>query len=332
MFIDYARIHVQAGRGGNGCCSFRREKNVPRGGPDGGHGGDGGDIVLRVDPSKRTLLDFRYQHLYRARHGGHGQGKDMHGRNAPDLIIGVPPGTVVRDADTGGLLADLVEPDQSLIVARGGRGGLGNAAFATSTNRAPRRSEPGEDGEERFLELELKLLADVGLIGHPNAGKSTLLARLSDAKPKIADYPFTTLEPNLGIVRLGEYTSFVMADIPGLIEGAHEGKGLGIQFLRHIERTRVLLFLLDVSRPDPWHDHRILLEELRQFNETLLKRPSLVALTKLDLLPDRSRLDLLLQGCPDRVFPISSVTGEGLPALLQEIGRILFEIETSASD
>lgn len=330
MFIDYARIHVQAGRGGNGCCSFRREKNVPRGGPDGGHGGDGGNIVIQVDAGKRTLLDFRYNHLYRAKHGTHGLGKDMHGKNAEDLIIGVPAGTIIRDQETGDIIADLVSDDQSFVIAKGGHGGRGNAAFTSSTNQAPRRHEEGQPGEERSLELELKLLADVGLVGHPNAGKSTLLARLSAAKPKIADYPFTTLEPNLGIVKLGDYDSFVLADIPGLIEGAHEGKGLGYQFLKHIERTRILLFLLDAGQPDPWHDYEILLDELRQFNETLLERPAIIAFSKLDILTDRDALDALLKKSPTPPIAISSATGEGLPDLLQEIRKILYEIDAAA--
>jgi len=332
VFIDYATIRVRAGSGGSGCCSFRREKNVPRGGPDGGHGGDGGDIVLHVDPSKRTLIDFRYRHLYRADNGGHGQGKDMHGKNAASLLIGVPSGTVVRDADTGEPLGDLVAPEQTLVIARGGHGGRGNAAFTTSTNRAPRRWEPGQDGEERHLELELKLLADVGLIGQPNAGKSTLLSRLSDARPKIGDYPFTTLEPNLGIVRIGDYESFVLADIPGLIEGAHTGKGLGIRFLRHIERTRILLFLLDINTPDPVHDFNVLVEELHQFNPELLHRPTVVALNKVDLLDDPvAILPMLLEHLPAPVLPLSAVTGQGIPALLQHLAHILFEIDRKNS-
>lgn len=341
MFVDFARIHVKAGRGGNGCCSFRREKNVPRGGPDGGHGGDGGHVVLQVDPGKRTLLDFQYQHLYRARNGTHGQGKDMHGRNAPDLVIGVPPGTIVKDRESGSVISDMVGEDQTLVIARGGHGGRGNSAFATSTNRAPRRWEEGQPGEERQLELELKLIADVGLVGHPNAGKSTLLSRLSAMRPKIADYPFTTLEPNLGIVKLGDYDRFVLADIPGLIEGAHEGKGLGHQFLRHIERTRILVFLLDASQADPVHDYEVLVNELRQFNPVLLSRPALVVFSKLDLIVDRSALDGLAVD-PDRakhagqrnnpVLAISSATGEGIPELLGEIGQILHEIGPASPD
>ena len=332
MFIDYARIQIQAGRGGHGCSSFRREKNVPRGGPDGGHGGDGGSVALQVDSSKRTLMDFRYRHLYRAQNGGNGLGKDMHGKNAPDLIIQVPPGTVIRDEETGEILADMIEPDQSVVVAKGGTGGRGNTAFVTATNRAPRRADDGHEGEARMLELELKLLADVGLVGLPNAGKSTLLARLSDAKPKVAAYPFTTLEPNLGIVRLGDYDSFVLADIPGLIEGAHDGKGLGIQFLRHIERTRILLFLLDATNPEPWRDYETLQDELRQFNPVLLTRPALIAFTKLDILTDHTHLDSLMNDSTQPVIPISSATGEGIPELLQKISHVLYEIEQGDSD
>ncbi len=341
MFVDFARVHVKAGRGGNGCCSFRREKNVPLGGPDGGHGGDGGHIILRVDQSKRTLLDFQFQHLYRAKNGMNGQGKDMHGRNASDLVIGVPSGTIVKDRETGAVISDMVAEDQTLVIARGGNGGRGNSAFTTSTNRAPRRWEEGQPGEERLLELELKLIADVGLVGHPNAGKSTLLSRLSAVRPKIADYPFTTLEPNLGIVKLGEYDRFVLADIPGLIEGAHEGRGLGHQFLRHIERTRILVFLLDASQPNPIQDYEVLVNELRQFNPVLLSRPALVVYSKLDLIVDRTILESITVD-PDRekhagqrnipVLAISSATGEGIPELLREIGQILFEIGPATLD
>lgn len=341
MFVDFARIHVKAGRGGNGCCSFRREKNVPLGGPDGGHGGDGGDVILQVDPNKRTLLDFQFQHLYRAQNGMHGQGKDMHGRNAPDLVVSVPPGTIVKERETGVVITDMVAEDQTLVIANGGNGGRGNSAFATSTNRAPRRCEEGHPGEEKLLELELKLLADVGLVGHPNAGKSTLLSRLSAVRPKIADYPFTTLEPNLGIVNFGDYERFVLADIPGLIEGAHEGKGLGHQFLRHIERTRILVFLLDASQPNPLHDYNVLVNELQQFNPVLLSRPALVVFSKLDLILDRSDLDhLSLNSNFEKhtghgnspVLAVSSATGEGIPGLLQAIGRVLHEIGPGSLD
>ena len=340
MIVDLARIQVKAGRGGNGCCSFRREKNVPKGGPDAGHGGNGGHIILKVDVSKRTLLDFQFQHLYRAKNGMHGQGKDMHGRNAPDLIIGVPPGTLVKDQETGALISDMVGTDQVVMIAQGGNGGRGNSAFATSTNRAPRRFEEGQNGQERLLELELKLIADVGLVGHPNAGKSTLLSRLSSVKPKIADYPFTTLEPNLGIVELGDYDRFVLADIPGLIEGAHQGKGLGHQFLRHIERTRILVFLLDASQADPLQDYKVLLNELGKFNPNLLARPGLVVFSKLDLIVDRSRIKeistalstMLKHTAPGingnkPLIGISSATGEGISDFLQEIRVILRDNE-----
>lgn len=332
MFVDYARIHVRAGNGGNGCLSFRREKNVPRGGPDGGHGGNGGDIILAVDPSKRTLLDFRFQHIYKADSGGNGLGNDRHGKSASHLLIGVPPGTVVREVETGQIVADLVAEGDSIVVANGGRGGRGNAAFSSSVNRAPRRHEDGEPGGERYLELELKVIADVGLIGHPNAGKSTLLARVSDATPKIGDYPFTTLEPNLGIVRIGDYDTFVVADIPGLIEGAHEGRGLGIQFLRHVERTRVLLFLIDASQPDPVKDFEVLREELKAFNPQLLSHPSLITLTKMDVITDWNHVEEIEAKLPGKILRISAVTGAGIPELLREIGKILFENHVSTSD
>ena len=288
--------------------------------------------MLQADPTRRTLQDFRYQHNYKARNGEHGQGKNMYGRNSADLIIQVPAGTVIRDEETGEIFADRVEPDQTAIVAKGGDGGRGNASFKSATNQAPRRFEEGWEGEERMLELELKLLADVGLVGHPNAGKSTLLSRLSSARPKIADYPFTTLEPNLGIVRIGDFDSFVMADIPGLIEGAHTGKGLGIQFLKHIERTRILLFLLDMTAPDPWQDYQVLKDELKQFNPTLLKRPAMIALTKLDLLTDAINLDELKAKHTPSPIPISSATADGLPELIRKISEILYEIEQGDTD
>jgi GTPase len=332
MFIDFAKIQVQAGRGGRGCCSFRREAYVPKGGPDGGNGGKGGDIVIQADPAKRTLLDFRYQRNYKAHHGGHGLGKNMYGRSAPDLIIQVPAGTIIRDEETGEIYADLVDPNQTVVIAKGGDGGRGNSTFKSATNQSPRRVEEGWEGETRSLELELKLLADVGLVGHPNAGKSTLLSRLSAARPKIADYPFTTLEPNLGIVRIGDYDSFVMADIPGLIEGAHTGKGLGIQFLRHIERTRILLFLLDVSSEDPWHDYDVLRDELGQFNPVLLKRPSMIAFTKQDLLIDLDPVKELMAGQTPSPLLISSATGEGIPKLIQQISDKIYEIDRADSD
>ena len=264
-FIDEAKIYVRSGRGGRGCVSFRREKFVPRGGPDGGDGGNGGDVILVAQRNVSSLLDHRYRQHYIAQNGEHGKGKNQHGKNAPPLIVPVPVGTVVKDFYTGEILGDMVEEGQTLVVARGGRGGRGNARFATSTNQAPRYAEPGEEGEERTLLLELKLLADVGIVGFPNAGKSTLISRISAARPKIADYPFTTIVPNLGVVRYNEGKTFVVADIPGLIKGAHEGAGLGIRFLKHIERTRLLIHLLDLSPltgRNPIEDYHVLNEEL----------------------------------------------------------------------
>ncbi len=319
MFVDLARIYAQSGDGGNGCKSFRREKYVPRGGPDGGDGGDGGDVVFIVDPRLNTLLDCRYRQHVRADRGAHGMGKKRTGKRGRNAELRVPSGTVVRDAQTGDLLADLTADDQRVVLLKGGRGGRGNARFATPTNRAPERADPGGKGQERTLELELKLIADVGLVGHPNAGKSTLLSGISAAHPKVADYPFTTLHPNLGIVRLEDFDSFVVADIPGLIGGAHKGKGLGFQFLRHIERTRVLLFLIDVSSPSPEGDLQVLQRELACFNPDLLKKPTLIAASKIDLLPPQERQAPHLGGRAD--LAISSATGEGLRDLVGRLGE-----------
>ncbi len=314
MFVDQVRIYVRSGGGGNGCSSFRREKYVPRGGPDGGDGGDGGDVVLAVSSQLNTLLDYRYRQHISADRGVHGKGKKWKGKRGEDAVIQVPPGTVVRDAETGESLLDLADADGPVVLLKGGRGGRGNTHFATPTNRAPEHAEPGGEGQERHLELELKLIADVGLVGHPNAGKSTLLSRISAAHPKIADYPFTTLQPNLGIVSLDDFSSFVVADIPGLIEGAHEGRGLGFQFLRHIERTRVLLFLIDASQPSPAEDLEILREELRHFSPRLLLKPSLVAASKIDLLPPEQREETHLADAAD--LAISSATGDGIQNLI----------------
>ncbi len=321
MFVDYAVIDVAGGTGGSGAEAWRRETWVPRGGPSGGTGGRGGDVVLRADPQLTTLLDYRYQTHYRAERGQHGQGKNRTGRDGEGLILRVPPGTVVRDAGTGELLGELVEPGQELVVARGGRGGRGNAAFATSTNQAPTYWEPGEEGEERRIALELKLIADVGLVGKPNAGKSTLLAAISAATPKIADYPFTTLTPNLGVVKLSDHRSFVVADIPGIIEGAHEGKGLGLRFLRHIERTRTLAFLLPVDAPDLEAEYRALREELRAYSEELALKPHCVVLTKLDLLPAGEPPPTLSLPEAWAVYAISAVTGRGLDDLSEGLWR-----------
>jgi GTP-binding protein len=330
MFVDEVDIHVTAGDGGRGCLSFRREKFIPRGGPDGGDGGVGGSVYIVATPRKNTLIDFRFHPEFEARGGRHGQGANKTGHSADDLEIEVPIGTLVYARDPAGditLLADLVENGQKVLVAKGGRGGRGNAQFVSSTNRAPRRTEPGESGEERFLRLQLKLLADVGLVGFPNAGKSTLIARISAARPKIADYPFTTLTPNLGVVTLSDDRSFVVADVPGLIKGAHAGQGLGDRFLRHIERTKVLIHLVDVSSAsgrDPVEDFDTIVEELRLFDAKVAAKPQIVAANKIDALDDRSRLTRLEKHVKKLGLPlhrISGVTGEGVDALLEAAWR-----------
>lgn len=317
MFVDYAVVNVYAGTGGSGAEAWRREAGVPRGGPAGGDGGRGGDVIIRADKQLSTLLDYRYQQHYRAERGQHGMGKNRTGRDGADLVLRVPPGTVVKDADTGEVLGELLEDGDELVAARGGRGGRGNAAFATATRQAPTRWEPGEAGEERRIALELKLIADVGLVGKPNAGKSTFLSAISAARPKIADYPFTTLEPNLGVVQLPGVRTFVVADIPGIIEGAHEGRGLGLRFLRHIERTRTLAYLIPVDAEDPQEEYRLLRGELRSYSEELADKPHCVVLTKLDLLgPDQAppRIE-----APDAwgVYAISAVSRRGVPELLE---------------
>jgi GTPase len=329
MFIDEVLISVKAGDGGNGCLAFRREKYVPRGGPSGGDGGHGGDVVLVSSLHHNTLLQFRFNPEHKAERGRHGEGSNRTGRDGNSIQLPVPVGTIVCDVETGARLFDFTEPGQTFIVAKGGRGGRGNARFATSTHQAPTEHEEGKPGEERRLRLELKLLADVGLVGFPNAGKSTLISRFSAARPKIADYPFTTLEPNLGVVEVGE-RSFVLADIPGLIEGAHEGHGLGIQFLRHIERTRLLVHLVDVSEfsgRDPAHDFDVILDELHSFSEELTGKPMIVAATKIDVCQDHARIDAVRNKARERgflFFEISSVTGAGLESLRYAIGDRLF--------
>jgi GTPase len=335
VFVDQARIVVSGGRGGNGCVSFRREKYVPRGGPNGGRGGNGGSVVLVADPSLKALNTFRYKKTYTADRGRHGEGSNRAGRSGEDLIIKVPPGTVVESEDGRTVLADLARPGDRVTVATGGRGGRGNESFATSTHQAPRESEPGEPGEERVLLLELKLIADVGIVGYPNAGKSTLISHLSAARPKIADYPFTTLEPYLGVVDLGSFRSLIVADIPGLIEGAHTGQGLGIKFLRHVERTRVLIHLVDVSEGsgrEPVHDLEVVNGELRAFSAALAAKPQIVAANKIDVLRDRSRLKALEARCAAadiRCLAVSAVSGKGLRALLEEAWTLL---ETARPD
>ena len=319
MFVDYAVIDVAAGTGGSGAEAWRRETWVPRGGPSGGNGGKGGDVILRADAQLTTLLDYRYQTRYQAERGQHGMGKDRTGRDGESLALRVPPGTVVRDANTGELLGELVEDGQELVVAKGGRGGRGNAMFATPTRRAPTHWEPGEEGEERRIALELKLIADVGLVGKPNAGKSTLLAAISAATPKIADYPFTTLAPNLGVVQLPNHRSFAVADIPGIIEGAHEGKGLGLRFLRHIERTRTLAFLVPVDAEDLQAEYETLRQEVRSYSEELAAKPFCVVLTKIDLLPADAPLPMLAASDAWGVHAISAVARRGLDELLEDL-------------
>ncbi len=328
MFVDETTIRVKAGDGGNGCMAFRREKFVPRGGPSGGDGGKGGDIWMESSEQHNTLVHFRFNPEYKAGRGRHGEGSNNTGGDGEDILLKVPVGTIVYDEETGEKVHDFSRPDERVIIARGGRGGRGNAQFATSTHRAPREHEEGREGEDRKFRLELKLLADVGLVGFPNAGKSTLISRISAARPKIADYPFTTLEPNLGVVLVGdkkgnrkEEVSFVVADIPGLIEGAHTGAGLGTQFLRHIERTRLLVHLVDVSdatgRPDVVQDVQVILDELKNFGAGLEKKPTIMVASKIDAAnPDKLRK--LKQWCTRkklRLYPISAVTGEGIEKL-----------------
>jgi GTP-binding protein len=336
MFVDTARVVVRAGDGGRGCVSFRREKYVPRGGPNGGDGGDGGSIYIEASRSYQTLIDQKYQQLYRAQRGEHGRGKDQHGATSQDLLIKVPLGTVVRDADTGEILADLVMEGQRALVARGGKGGRGNARFATSTRQAPRFAEPGSPGEVRTILLELKLIADVGLVGLPNAGKSSLLAAFSAARPKIAAYPFTTLTPNLGVVDIPPFGGFVVADIPGLIEGAAAGAGLGIRFLRHIERTRLLVHVVDVSEAgdDPVAALTTLEGELAAYDPTLLRLPRIAAGNKIDLphVEGLARLSALCASRGIRLVPISALTGEGVPALVEEIATTLRAVQQDSHD
>jgi GTP-binding protein len=325
MFFDQARIYVKGGDGGNGVVAFRREKFVPRGGPSGGNGGRGGDVVLEVDPSFNTLYSFQNQVHYRAERGVHGGGANKTGANAPDLVLPAPPGTLVRDAESGVLLGDLTRPGQRLVVAHGGRGGRGNAAFKSSRNKAPRLAEKGEAGEELWLTLELKLVADVGIVGVPNAGKSTLLSVVSAAKPKIADYPFTTVEPTLGVAEVN-HRQMVLADIPGLLEGAHEGVGLGLDFLRHIERTRLLIHLLNGDSPDPLGDFEAINQELVLFNPELAERPQIVVLNKLDLPHARTRWPEIEAAMAARGLPslaISAATGENVQTLLYQVQAML---------
>ena len=340
MFIDEAKIRVKAGDGGNGCIAFRREKFVPRGGPSGGDGGDGGDVIMESSERHNTLVHFRFNPEYKAQRGRHGEGSNKTGREGEDVLLKVPVGTILYDDDTGEKVHDFSRPDERIIIAKGGRGGRGNARFATPVHRAPREHEDGRPGEERNFRLELKLLADVGLVGYPNVGKSTLISRISAARPKIADYPFTTLQPNLGVVVVGnppDEKSFVVADIPGLIEGAHTGSGLGTQFLRHIERTRLLVHLVDVSdgsgRPDPVKDFEVIMGELESFGAGLEKKPMLVAASKIDI-ANKDKLAKLKRFCKKQgleLFPISAVTGKGVDALKYAMAEKVEEARRQAA-
>lgn len=329
-FIDEVKIHASAGDGGAGCVSFRREKFIPRGGPDGGDGGKGGDVIIEVSRHVATLLDLRLRPHQTAGRGRNGMGKDRHGASGDDLRMLVPLGTVIRDAETGELLADLAEPGQTMVLLKGGRGGQGNARFATATNKAPKFAQPGEPGEDRWLRMELKLMADVGLLGMPSVGKSSFIARVSAARPKVAEYHFTTLKPSLGVVQYKNYRTFVIADIPGLIEGAHLGVGLGHRFLRHVERNNLLLHILDISwmpERDPLREYEAINRELALYSAELAAKPQIVVINKLDLPATRENLPQVLPWFAERglpVFPISAATGEGIPPLLDEIARKLW--------
>jgi len=327
MFVDEAQIIVIAGNGGNGCVAFRREKHVPRGGPSGGDGGNGGSVYVTADESLNTLYHLSGRHHWRAGHGGQGEGSECHGKNGGDLYIRVPPGTIVRDADTKLTLKDLASPEDRVCVAIGGKGGRGNASFKSPTNQAPRHAQPGQHGQKRTLALELKLIADAGIIGKPNAGKSTLLSRVSAARPKVAAYPFTTLKPNLGIVELPGGRRFVMADIPGLIEGAHAGTGLGDEFLRHIERTKVLVHMVDICPPDgePAEDYLAIRDELKKYSHALCEKPEIVVANKMDLTGSKDSLRRLQDAVGSAVIPISAVTGKGIDKLAEEIWAVLHE-------
>jgi len=334
MFVDQVKVTLSAGKGGNGCLSFRREKGVPRGGPDGGRGGDGGDLFFRSKEGLTTLAFFRFHPINKAKKGTHGEGANRRGKRGEDLILIVPVGTIVRDGDLGRILFDFTAPDQMFLAAKGGRGGKGNASYATSTNRAPRQYQDGQPGEEKELFLELKLIADAGLVGFPNVGKSTLISKVSAARPIIADYPFTTLIPNLGVVDLGEFRSFVIADIPGLIEGAHKGHGLGIRFLKHVERTKILVHIIDVSPytgRDPVDDFYTVIKELESFNPNFCKREQIVVANKIDLLGDKNeRLEKVKKMAQKEGLPfysLSAIKKRGLKELISGIEKILKESE-----
>ena len=332
MFIDNIEIKVKAGRGGNGAVSFRREKYEPQGGPNGGDGGDGGDVILKVDKGMNTLSHLRYNNIYKAKDGKRGQEKGKTGKEGKDLILNVPPGTIVYDS-TGKELIDLTEPESEFVIARGGQGGRGNARFKSSTRQAPKFAEEGQPGEEKNIRLELKLIADVGLVGFPNVGKSTIISKISAARPKIAGYHFTTITPNLGVVEYDQYSSYVVADVPGLIEGAHQGEGLGDEFLRHLERTKILAHVLDASGlegRDPKDDFKKISNELRSFSKKLSRLPQIVVLNKVDLFNDRQEVAELMKYFQDggyEVYPVSAITGEGIKVLKKELGRLINEYE-----
>jgi GTP-binding protein len=327
MFVDHVTIRVTAGTGGSGAASFARFKYKPKGGPDGGDGGHGGSVYLQADPNLATLLDYRYKTVWKAQRGLHGKGKNMTGASGDDLYLPVPPGTVVKAAGTEEILGEVVRAGDTLLVARGGRGGRGNSHFATPTHRAPREWEPGEAGEDREIDLVLKLIADVGLVGEPNAGKSTLLSVISAARPKIADYPFTTLEPNLGVVGLSEHRTFVVADIPGIIEGAHAGKGLGLRFLQHVERTRVLAFLVPLDHPEPQLVYDRLRHEIQAYSEALFQKPHVVLLSKRDLLPEHDPLPVLETPGALGALAVSSVSRSGLEELKEYLWKTVERVK-----
>jgi GTPase len=319
MFIDYAEIEIAAGDGGDGVVAFRREKYVPKGGPSGGNGGNGGNIILKADPNLFTLLDFRYKKKYKAQNGEPGGSSRKDGKFGKDVVIKIPVGTIVKNAETGKLIFDLNKANEEIVLAKGGKGGKGNSNFATPTNQAPRKAEAGLEGESLKVVLELKLIADVGLVGFPNAGKSTLISRISAARPKIADYPFTTLEPNLGIVKYNEYKSFTVADIPGIIEGAHEGKGLGLKFLKHIERTKILLFLIDITSDNYQKEYDILYNELKSYSKKLANKKKIISLSKADLAADKDLRKIAnkkLKNSDSPTLIFSSATGKGIQELL----------------
>ena len=323
MFVDRVRVKITAGAGGNGCCAFRREKYVPRGGPSGGDGGKGGDVVFEATSDRTSLVDIKYHGHWKAQRGEHGLGKDQHGKYGEDAIIPVPLGTLVRDFETEEILADLVEPGQRFLAGRGGKGGRGNARFASQNNRVPRFAELGEPGQETEYLLELKLIAEVGIVGKPNAGKSTLLSALSSARPKIDSYPFTTLSPNLGVASLSGHRTLVLADIPGIIEGAAEGRGLGHDFLRHVERTKILLFLLDLGDEDPAETHRMLEDELARYSQAFAGRPRVIALNKADITENRERIELVSAQFENPPFILSGATGEGIEPLLEHLWTLV---------